>query len=73
MIASLLLPSVIVIVMSMHPLPIGPPLLLPCIKHLNSGVNRHLLHNPMRTTDKKKSFGAGLTTFKKRTSKIKIS
>ena len=58
-----LLPSFVVIIMSIHPSLVGLPLLLPCVKHLDISVDGHLLHAPMQMTDKEESFGTGLTLF----------
>ncbi len=62
-IASFLLLSVVVIVVLIRLPPVGLPLLLPHIKSLDGGVNRHLLHTPMRTTDKEVSYVVKLAMF----------
>ncbi len=72
-IASLLLPSFVVILVSIRPPTVALHLLLPHIKCLDGGVNRHLLHAPMQTTEEEESCGAGLTIFYKHPRKIKKS
>jgi hypothetical protein len=59
-IASLLPPSVVVIIMSICPPLIGTPLLLPRKERLDISVNGQLRHAPTCTTDKEESCGAGL-------------
>jgi hypothetical protein len=62
-IISLLLPSIVVIVVSIYPPSVDLPLLLPCIECLNSDADRHLLHAPTWTMDKEDSCSTGRTIF----------